>query len=110
MQKIHKVTEINETVIYGWKTSCVEKILSSPHFEENLLLAFENGLYDTPAHPKINPREMIYALTIQKNISSFTLKEVKTITRNWIEMKSSTSTDNILPFYYIELDYILSEF
>jgi hypothetical protein len=107
MQKIREIKEINEGLIRSWKTPNREQILASENSEEKFLLAYENGLYETPSEPKLNPREMIYVLTTQKSLSPSLLSEVKAMTRSWLDMTSKTWNENVLPLYSVELEYIL---
>lgn len=107
MEKLRDIREINGSLIRKWKTHNIEKILRSARLEEELLLAYENGLYGTPVEPKVNPRELIYAISTIRTFSAAFKKEVKAMTRSWIDMTSATWTDNVPPFYSVELDYIL---
>lgn len=107
MAKVGKITEINENLIKQWRTPNIEKILRLTELEENLLLAYENGLYGTPVNLKLNPREMIYVISTFKNLSPSFLKEVKAMTKSWISNSSATWNDNVPPFYSVELDYIV---
>ena len=70
-----------------------------------MLLAFENSLYETPTNPKVDPSEMFYVFTTQKNLSASFVKEVKAMTVSWQKMTSATWNENDPPFYSVEIDY-----
>jgi hypothetical protein len=107
LEKVKSRKDIDTKLILSWKTPRVEKLLSSSQAEIELLTAFENDLFNTPNEPKITPREMLYALTTKKNLSSEFIKELKDLTSRWFELTTSTWSQNVLPFYSAELEYIL---
>lgn len=106
VEKIRNISEINEKVIRQWKTPVVEFMLEQS--EEEIIEAYENDLFDTPVNPKLNPRELISIVTTRRDWTRSSLLELKTITQNWITKTSSTWTDNVPPFYSVELEYIVS--
>jgi hypothetical protein len=110
MKKIRSFEEITEELIRGWSTPQVEEFLASSGAEQHLLVAYENGLYETPNDPKLGPREMIFVLSTKRDLSPAFIREVKAMTRHWIDKTAASWSDNVPPFYSVEMDYILHQF